>query len=298
MIKANEDFIKKIIMKDVEKICARYKISFDEVMNKLMTNLLSDSEFVEYISERYDEEDITRLKKYKDIIKKTKKQIYYELRQYKQDRKKVINIIENISRKIGKEKICDDEVEKLFQELLFMHTSTKERLPWSGKFYATIFKYTGKTRYVLDLGCGLQPISFPYDMFGTDYYVAIDKDPIVIDALSLFSKCRRSCKIIPLQLDLLDSYWRDHLPLYSDQYDLTFMLKIIPVLQRNNKDALKKLSDIPSKYIVVSGNVEALTRYEKIYYRERRIILKYIENVGREIIYEFNIGNEFGYIIR
>jgi len=46
--------------------------------------------------------------------------------------------------------------------LLSQHASTRERLPILEEFYRQIFVVTGKPDTILDLACGLNPLSFPW----------------------------------------------------------------------------------------------------------------------------------------
>lgn len=46
--------------------------------------------------------------------------------------------------------------------LLGEHASTRERLPWLETFYERLFALTGKPAALLDLACGLNPLSFPW----------------------------------------------------------------------------------------------------------------------------------------
>jgi len=47
-------------------------------------------------------------------------------------------------------------------QIMASHASTRERLPLLDHFYETIFAYTGKPSTILDLACGLNPLSFPW----------------------------------------------------------------------------------------------------------------------------------------
>jgi len=69
---------------------------------------------------------------------------------------------------------CSREVETAFQardpdalkkrcaRIMAAHASTRERLPILDRFHAAIFAETGAPRSLLDLACGLHPLSFPW----------------------------------------------------------------------------------------------------------------------------------------
>ena len=53
-------------------------------------------------------------------------------------------------------------IQQTLRHLLEQHASTRERLPHLGDFYKAIFKLTGTPKTILDLACGLNPLSFPW----------------------------------------------------------------------------------------------------------------------------------------
>jgi 16S rRNA (guanine(1405)-N(7))-methyltransferase len=54
------------------------------------------------------------------------------------------------------------EIKATCASLLSQHASTRERLPILEQFYQQIFAVTGKPDTILDLACGLNPLSFPW----------------------------------------------------------------------------------------------------------------------------------------
>jgi 16S rRNA (guanine(1405)-N(7))-methyltransferase len=61
----------------------------------------------------------------------------------------------------------EDAVQAACLGLLKMHASTRERVSLLGAFYTRLFGLTGVPRVVLDLACGLHPLSFPWMGLGT-----------------------------------------------------------------------------------------------------------------------------------
>ena len=55
-----------------------------------------------------------------------------------------------------------DAVREACADILRAHDSTRERLPLLDTFYPRIFAVTGRPRTVLDLACGLNPLSLPW----------------------------------------------------------------------------------------------------------------------------------------
>ena len=57
----------------------------------------------------------------------------------------------------------DSEPLKAFcLDVLSQHASTAERIPIMAQFYAQLFRAVGQPEVILDLACGLHPLSFPW----------------------------------------------------------------------------------------------------------------------------------------
>ncbi|ETR72328.1 MAG: ribosomal RNA methyltransferase [Candidatus Magnetoglobus multicellularis str. Araruama] len=188
-----------------------------------------------------------------------------------------------------------DDIDKIIEGLLSSHVSTQERLPWYQEFYQTLFNLVDPGESIIDIGCGIHPLSYPFDKNNLNTYLAIDKDPVVIDTLTTFAPRVAPVKLIPICMDINHITWSDYL---TAQFDLAFVLKLIPVLHRQNKSALKQLIEIPAKQILLTGNIEAMTRKETIRRKERRMLQDFIAMTGRQISGNFEVGNEFGFVIR
>jgi len=55
-----------------------------------------------------------------------------------------------------------DEIKEVCTRILNLHASTRERVPFLKDFYQQIFTIIGKPGSILDLACGLNPISLPW----------------------------------------------------------------------------------------------------------------------------------------
>ena len=55
-----------------------------------------------------------------------------------------------------------DAIKQTCIQILTQHASTRERVPYLKDFYQQIYNLTGKPGSILDLACGLNPISIPW----------------------------------------------------------------------------------------------------------------------------------------
>jgi 16S rRNA (guanine(1405)-N(7))-methyltransferase len=128
-------------------------------------------------------EEILNLRKYRDLdlpAETVQDLLARELPLYKTNReavkavrRKLHNIIapylgdpayEQASADLGLSFESGDEsqVRETLHHILEQHASTRERLPHLDEFYERIFALTGVPETILDLACGLNPLSFPW----------------------------------------------------------------------------------------------------------------------------------------
>ncbi|MEK6900454.1 MAG: hypothetical protein AABX05_05000, partial [Nanoarchaeota archaeon] len=75
---------------------------------------------------------------------------------------------------------------KIIDEILLTHASTKERLLIYPDLYKNIFAITGKPGIILDLGCGINPFSFSYMKLRKCTYLAYDINEEEIGAINRY----------------------------------------------------------------------------------------------------------------
>jgi 16S rRNA (guanine(1405)-N(7))-methyltransferase len=282
----------KRIDQEVKSICSRYKIEQECAEMYINEIIKRHPKLIQKIQE-HGSSHISRLKAYKCFIKDVKKTIYYHLRQYHQHSANQSNLKDRLAD-------IDENPEKrntIIKDLLASHISSKERQPFYDEFYKQLFNLIDTPKTIVDIGCGLHPLSYPFNKNKSlKTYLAIDKDESAIERLQLFAPHVLPTRLKCVCMDIKDIVWSDFLE-QGAQFDLAMMLKFIPVLNRQNKSSMTQLHKIPSKRIFVTGNVESMTRHENILRKEKKMLRHYIEMTGREVIASFRIDNEFGMLI-
>lgn len=121
-------------------------------------------------------------------------------------------------------------------KILMLHASTRERMDAADEIYSRIFAITGRPGSVLDVACGLNPIYL--GSRGVDGVLGIDIHGGMVDVIN---ECARAlgwgvhaeCADIMAGKDF-------------GRYQLALLFKILPVLERQGKnagiDALTRLS--------------------------------------------------------
>ena len=111
-------------------------------------------------------------------------------------------------------------------DLLGLHSSTSERLPYYSDFYNFILSHTGTVQRVLDLGCGFNPFSLPFYPHKLTEYHAVDIDLHTKDLINAFFEIMHLPKYATCE-DLVSITPKTDV-------DLALMLKLFPVLEAKN----------------------------------------------------------------
>ena len=145
------------------------------------------------------------------------------------------------------------------RKIMEAHASTRERLPTLDEFYEIIWAGRPRVRSVLDLACGLNPLTLPWMPLaeGAAYY-AYDIYQDMADFLERFMG-------LPLAKVRGETQARDVLlPGHWPRVDLALLLKAIPCLEQLDKAAGAKLLDgVQADYLLVSFPAHSLGRKEK-----------------------------------
>jgi 16S rRNA (guanine(1405)-N(7))-methyltransferase len=149
------------------------------------------------------------------------------------------------------------EIRSICRRILNCHASTRERLPILDQFYTAVSGITGKPGSILDLGCGLNPLTVPWmGLAPQSPYIALDIDSARIRFLNHYLELadlqpRARCQDILV-----------HPP--DDAADLALLLKMSPSLERQQAGATGLLIErLRTPFVVVSFSVKSLGGREK-----------------------------------
>lgn len=140
-------------------------------------------------------------------------------------------------------------------ELLNLHTSTAERQAFVKTFYNKIFsKIDCNIRTIGDYGCGLNPLNIPeMNLRKNTNYFAYDIYQGEIKFLNEYIS--NHFTNINFKAVVKDIFEND-----NNEYDVTLLIKILPVLEEQNKNCSREiLEKINSKYFVVSFPTKSLS---------------------------------------
>lgn len=144
------------------------------------------------------------------------------------------------------------DVEDACRSILSAHPSTQERLEIIGQFYAEIFAVTGLPETLLDLACGLNPLTYPWmGVSNSLKFHAYDIYQPRIEFLNAYFRLQGLQPLAHLQ-DVIF-----HPP--QEPGDVALILKEFPRLERNYQGAgVRLLQSLPVRFVVVSFPVVSL----------------------------------------
>jgi len=248
MIKTNSISIQKIL--EYIKKNKKYKSISDEIIiSEIKKYLKSNPPIIQ------KEVEITRKPSgyLKQLIKDVRKELFLSYASFQTKKK--------FQRKKYLKQLQENLNEDLIKKLLSITLSTKERLNDYKKLYRQIFKITGKPKIILDLGCGLNPISYFFMKLPKLKYYAYDIDENDInflnDYFSIMKKYGLNGKAVIL--DLRDLKKVSQLP----SADIIFLFKVLDILDKKNhkpSEQLIKLLIPKTKFIIASFATKTLTR--------------------------------------
>ena len=150
----------------------------------------------------------------------------------------------------------ETEVKAACRDVLSLHSSTRERLPFLDCFYSQIFQITGRPASLLDLGCGLNPVALPWmDLPPQARYTPIDIDAQRIDFLNRYLALAGRPPLARCQDLLLQP---------PPEADIALLLKMSPSLERQETGAtLRLLDQVSAPLVVLSYAIKSLGGREK-----------------------------------
>jgi 16S rRNA (guanine(1405)-N(7))-methyltransferase len=286
-------------------MCQRYRIDPASAQAILEEHFLARADLLRKLHERHAAEDVTRWSAYKQVIKQARKQVYYQLRQYHADKEQARTLTRQLTEALHtpEQPAPGATVAPIVERLLHVHVSTRERMGQASPFHQALADLAGCPHTILDVGCGLYPLSYLSQAGDQrpDLYVAMDKDPEAVAAVAAFAPLALPTTLVALLSDLETLNWQEiHalLPAEKPRYDLALLLKLVPVVYRQNRSLLPALARLPAERVLITASAESMTRRQDISRREDRVLREFIALTGRRVVGHLHIAGEFGYLLQ
>jgi len=152
----------------------------------------------------------------------------------------------------------ENNFQNICTNVMGFHSSTKERLEILDRFYVDIFSQLPPIHSILDLACGLNPLSIPWMPISKNVkYFAYDIYKDLIDFLKGY-----------MNIINIRGYAELRNVLYNPpqiKANLALILKTIPCFDQIDKSATSKILDkINADYIIISFPVKSLGGKDKM----------------------------------
>ena len=169
------------------------------------------------------------------------------------------------------------------------HLSSKERASLYPQLYAQLFTFTGKPTRLLDLGCGLNPLSYA-SLGCTPYYIAVEYTSFACRAVrEFFSLHAIAGEVLQRDLRKLPS-----LP----NADVCFCFKLLDVLEKSGHSFAEALLEkIPCPWIVVSFATVTAHKHP-MRHPYRGWLQRLCDRKGYDLVAILPFANEVFYIVK
>lgn len=231
----------------------------------------------------------TKYRKEKEIEKAVRERLHRILAQYVGDPN-----YEDSKRNLA-EAFADDDpprIKEACSKILQEHTSTRERLEILEKgFYERIFKFTGFPETILDLACGINPLTFNWmGLPRTTNYHAYDIHEDRVSFLNYYFRLEGMEPLAKLQ-DIAFETPRE-------AGDVAFFLKEIHRFERDyDGKSLQLLTDLQVSNLVISFPTKSLHGGRNLENRYRTFISNMLANQDWDIN-EIKFDNELVYCVQ
>ena len=231
-------------------------------INNLLTQVKSNKKYssiadeiiLQEINNYLNKNKITKISK--QDIKEIRNSLHKSYASFQTRKKNKISIYLNELRNNSNNK-------QIINRLLSTTLSTKERLDNYSDIYNQIFKITGLPKTIIDLGCGLNPFSYPLMNLDSLNYYAYDINQEDINNLNEYFKIMKTTGLNGKAaiLDIRNLSKISSLP----SSDIVFLFKVIDIIDKENHKPseeliVKLINENKAKFIVASFATATLTR--------------------------------------
>jgi len=230
---------------------------------------------------------------YKKIIKDIRKVLRRVYGAYQVNTSKRSEYLRELSSYLQKQGPQGQEYITIHKKILITNLSTKERLEIYDSLYSDIFSITGNPESILDLGSGINPVSYPF--LGIDKIKWIAHELSEDDCRFLNEYFRIMAKHTGLRgnAELVDLSFVKEFP----KTDVCFLFKVLEALDmKGHKLSEELLKRIKSKWIVVSFSSRTISGKKMMF--SRRGWIEMMLNRNGYSFKEIEKENEVFYVIK
>jgi len=267
----------------------------ENLIEKELNKLLLRNPKLLKISKEKDLKKFDRSAVFKRIVKDIRRVLHRSHGVFQKDKSKRAAILEEL--KMSKNKVSLVPPKKL----LSTNISTKERIDSYKRLYSQIFDITSKPKSILDLGSGLNPLSFPYMGLKEVKYLATEINQSDVKFLNDYFTIMKN-QGLNGKAELLDLTEPSSLETLQNlsQVDVCFMFKLLESLEETKKRKFKLIERIllslKSEWIIVSFATKTVAQ-KNIKFKQTKWFDSMLQRLNKEFI-KIEFSNEIFYVIK
>lgn len=193
-------------------------------LNALVTDVLSSAKYRTVNPElvrMIGEQELRKRRNHKEAVKATKNKLHQTVGAYWQDKPAYAEWLTALRAAAGE----PEQLRATCQTIMGHHASTRERLPLLPDFYTTLFADLPPIHTILDLACGLNPLTIPWMPLAPSVtYQACDVGQDQIQFL------QQALPLLGVQGQAALCNLLEATPVY--QADVVLLLKTLPCLEQ------------------------------------------------------------------
>lgn len=194
--------------------------------------------------------ELARRRTLKEAVKATKSKLHQTAGSYLRGVLPYSSWLDELRR--AREAGDEEDYLSACKEIMQHHSSTRERLPILSEFYVQALRPIAPVRSVLDVACGLNPLSIPWMPIepGAEYW-AYD---VYEDMIAFLGEVMKLSGVVAHACCQDVTRLRPKAPV-----DLALMLKVVPCLDQLDRSAASRLLDtIDAHHFLISFPVRSL----------------------------------------
>ena len=278
-----------------EAIAAAYTIDVDAAAERITPLIERDRLLQQALAEHSDLAEIRRMRVFRNAEKAVRKHVYNYLRRYRRADDSGTAALDTLEALAPGE--APETAGRAIRAICESHVSTAERLPALAEFQAILASAAGAATSILDVGAGVLPLLFPFAACPKlECYCALDKDKFAMRAVRAFARWSGLAQLAARDWSIAEG-WGAALSSDRTEFDLALLLKIVPVVARQEPQLLDVLAETPARRLLITGSKQAMTKRKAIAKRENAAIRSFIERFGLTVRAQVETTDELGFLV-
>ena len=276
----------------------KYRIESADAIEMILEDFESNATLQRAVVENDTAHRLKRTKAFKNAATAAKKKIYYRLRNYRIDAQEIDDLLVQLEQTSPTTPL--EKRSQIVSAIVGGHASTRERLPSQDEFYRRLFEQVKPPNRVMDVGCGVHPLMFPFDSAWAreiECYIAVDRNDNDISCINHFARTHQLDQLRGIPWEISEGWSKLTELTGCKQFDVAFMMKVVPVVLRQQRELLPVLVETPATTWLLSGSRVAMAKRRSIEKREKRVLEGFVSHAGRSIQHEFVVDEEFVWIV-